>query len=41
VDKLSVVFVVILATLFLHERLDLKVVLGALLITAGAVIMAV
>jgi transporter family protein len=41
VDKLSVVFVVILATLFLHERLDLKVVLGAVLITAGAVVMAI
>src|SRR5271168_5325239 len=41
VDKLSVVFVVILATLFLHERLDLKVVLGAVLITAGAVIMVI
>ena len=41
IDKLSVVFVVILATLFLHERLDLKVVLGAVLITAGAVVMAI
>src|SRR5580692_7411970 len=41
VDKLSVVLVVVFATLFLHERLDLKVVLGAVLITAGAVIMAI
>src|SRR5580658_636409 len=41
VDKLSVVLVVVFATLFLHERLDWKVVLGAVLITAGAVIMVI
>lgn len=40
IDKLSVVFVVILATLFLQERLTWKVVLGTALITAGAVIIA-
>lgn len=40
IDKLSVVFVVILGVLFLHERLDWKVGLGAVLITAGAVVMA-
>lgn len=40
IDKLSVVFVVVLAAFFLQERLDWKVALGALLITAGAVIMA-
>ena len=40
IDKLSVVFVVILAALFLRERLDWKVALGTALITAGAVIIA-
>jgi transporter family protein len=40
IDKLSVVFVVVLATLFLQERLNWKVVLGTALITAGAVIIA-
>lgn len=41
IDKLSVAFVVMLGVLFLHERLDWKVGLGAVLITAGAVIMAI
>ena len=41
IDKLSVVFVVIIGVLFLGERLDWKTGLGALLITTGAVIMAV
>jgi len=41
IDKLSVVFVVVLATVFLHERLDWKIALGAALITAGAVIMVI
>jgi transporter family protein len=40
-DKLSVVFVVLLAALFLREPLTLKVGVGALLITAGAVLMAI
>ncbi len=40
IDKLSVALVVMFGVLFLHERLDWKVGLGALLITAGAVIMA-
>jgi transporter family protein len=40
IDKLSVVFVVMLATLFLQERLSWKVALGTALITAGAVIIA-
>jgi transporter family protein len=40
IDKLSVVFVVILAALFLQERLNWKVALGTALITAGAVIIA-
>ncbi|MDP9084852.1 MAG: EamA family transporter [Pseudomonadota bacterium] len=40
IDKLSVVFVVIFATIILGERLTWKVGLGALLITAGAALMA-
>jgi len=41
IDKLSVVFVVLLAGALLHEQLTFKVGIGALLITAGAVLMAV
>ena len=41
IDKLSVVFVVVLAALFLREPLTLKVGIGAVLITAGAVLMAI
>jgi len=41
IDKLSVVFVVILAAVFLQEHLNWKVALGTALITAGAVIIAV
>jgi transporter family protein len=41
IDKLSVVLVVLLAAIFLHEPLTLKVGIGAVLITAGAVLMAV
>jgi transporter family protein len=40
VDKLSVVFVLLLAALFLHESLTLRTSLGALLIVAGAVVLA-
>jgi transporter family protein len=40
IDKLSVLFVVILAVCFLGERLTWKVGLGAALLTAGAVLMA-
>jgi transporter family protein len=40
IDKLSVVFVVLLSVLFLHERLTWKVGLGAVLISLGAGIMA-
>lgn len=38
-DKLSVVFTIILAVIILKETLTLKVVLGALLITAGAIVL--
>ena len=40
VDKLSVVFVLVLAALFLHEPLTLKSGLGGLLIVAGALVLA-
>ena len=38
-DKLSLVFAVVLAALFLHEALSLKIVLGVLLMTGGAVLL--
>jgi len=40
VDKLSVVFVVIFAVVFLGEQLSWKVGIGAALVTLGALIMA-
>jgi transporter family protein len=40
IDKLSVVFVMIIAFLFLGEPLTAKTVAGGLLITAGAVLLA-
>ena len=40
VDKLSVVFVLVLAALFLGETLTLRTVVGGLLIAAGAVVLA-
>lgn len=39
IDKLSVVFVMILSFVFLHETMDLKTVMGGLLIVAGAIIL--
>lgn len=39
VDKLSVVITIILAFVFLHETVSLKVVAGAVLITAGSLLM--
>lgn len=39
VDKLSVVITLILAAVFLHERFTLKTLLGAVLITAGTLIL--
>jgi len=41
IDKLSVVLVVLLAMLFLGERLTWKVGVGSVLITAGAILMAI
>ena len=40
IDKLSVVFVVVLAAAFLGERLSWKTGLGAILVSAGAALMA-
>src|SRR5579859_3889884 len=40
IDKLSVVFVLIFAAIFLHERVTVATVAGGLLIAAGAVILA-
>jgi len=39
IDKLSVVFTLLLAWSLLHERLTLKSALGAVLITAGTLVM--
>ena len=39
IDKLSVVITMLLAFIFLHEQVSLRVVIGALLITAGSVLM--
>ena len=39
IDKLSVVITIILAFIFLHEQVNLRVIIGALLITAGSVLM--
>ena len=40
IDKLSVIFVVLFAVSFLGERLSWKVGVGGVLITAGAILMA-
>lgn len=40
IDKLSVVFAIVLAVLFLGEPLTLRVVIGGALIAAGAIVMA-
>lgn len=40
VDKLSVIFAIVLAVVFLGEKLSLKAALGALLVGAGAVLLA-
>ncbi len=40
VDKLSVVFVIVFAAMFLHERLTWQQLAGGVLITAGAILLA-
>ena len=39
IDKFSVVITMVLAFLFLHEKVDVKTVLGGILITAGTLVM--
>ena len=39
IDKLSIVFTIILAYFFLHEQVDAKSVFGCLLIVAGTLLM--
>lgn len=41
IDKLSVVITLVLAFVFLHEQFTLKSALGAILITAGTLVMVV
>ena len=38
IDKLSIVFTIILAAIFLHEALTLKIIIGVILIVAGTLI---
>ena len=40
IDRLSVVFAIVLAFLFLGEKLTLKVIIGVALMAAGAIIIA-
>ena len=39
IDKLSIVFIIVLAYFFLHEQVDAKSVFGCLLIVAGTLLM--
>ena len=40
IDKTSIIFTVIMAVIFLHEQLTLKVAVGSALIAAGTLVMA-
>lgn len=40
IDKLSLVLTIILAGLILHEKINLQVILGSILMTVGAIIIA-
>ena len=40
IDKMSIIFTVIMAVIFLHEQLTLKVAVGGALIAAGTLVMA-
>ena len=40
IDKLSIVFTVVLAVLFLHEQFTVKSVIGCVLIAAGSLLLA-
>ncbi|MDR0560086.1 MAG: EamA family transporter [Prevotellaceae bacterium] len=39
IDKLSVVFVMLLSFIFLHETMDLKTIIGGILISIGAIVL--
>ncbi|MDF1493249.1 MULTISPECIES: EamA family transporter [unclassified Caproiciproducens] len=39
IDKFSVVITIVLAFLFLHEKIDMKTILGGILITAGTFVL--
>ena len=39
IDKLSIVFTIVLAVIFLHEAFTLKSIIGSMLITAGTLLM--
>ena len=39
VDRMSVVITIVLAFMFLHEKVSVKSIVGALLITAGTIVM--
>ncbi|GHV60942.1 membrane protein [Bacteroidia bacterium] len=41
IDKLSVVFVMLLSFLFLHETMDMKTIIGGVLIAVGAIVLVV
>lgn len=41
IDKLSVVFTVVLAVIFLHEEVNIKTIIGCALIAAGTLIMVI
>jgi bacterial/archaeal transporter family protein len=40
IDKLSLVLTIILAGIFLHEKITLPIIIGSILMTAGALIIA-
>lgn len=40
IDKLSVVFTVVLAVIFLHEQANVKTIIGCALIAAGTIVIA-
>ena len=40
IDRLSIVFILILSTLFLGEKLDLKSIAGVILVAVGAILIA-
>lgn len=41
IDKLSIIFTIVLAFIFLHETFTLKSILGCILIAAGTLLMAI